>query len=117
MDSFFKYCTFDNPIFKWALFWTTLLVISGAFTTYYKIQEAREQKNQLPQEKSPEAKKAAKVQAKPSTPAKAVTKPPVAEVKPIAAPVPKKVVEKASETKPKSTPKKVELKPVEVPKP
>ena len=46
-----------------------------------------------------------------------MTKPPVAEAKPVATPAPKKVVEKATEAKPKSTLKKVELKPVEVPKP
>ena len=110
----FKYCTFDNPIFKSALFWLGLFLVSGAFTLYYKMQESNERQVKDVVEKSPTAKKPVKTQAKTTTPAKAVAMP-VAEVKKATAPV--KKAEKVLEAKPKVAQKQVELKPVETPKP
>ena len=84
----FKYCDFDNPIFKSALFWLGLFFVSGAFTLYYKMQESSERQVKEVVEKSPPAKKPVKTQTKTTTPVKAVTVP-VAEVKKATAPAKK----------------------------
>lgn len=115
MDSLFKHCTFDNPIFKSALFWTTLLFISGAFTIYYKIQEANE-RNAKPEIEQPTVtKKSTKQsQTKPQNTQKAESKPKVTneEVKPTAVTMPaakKSTENKQKDTKLQQTPKKTEV--------
>ncbi len=39
---FFKYCTLDNPVFFYSIFWMGLFVVTGGFVIYHKMQEKQE---------------------------------------------------------------------------
>ena len=42
MSDFFKYCHWENDVFKDGLFWLIIFVITSVWTLYFKIQEASE---------------------------------------------------------------------------
>ena len=39
---FFKYCTLDNPVFFYSLFWIALFVVSGYFVLVNKAEEKQQ---------------------------------------------------------------------------
>jgi hypothetical protein len=42
MSDFFKYCHWENEVFKDGAFWLVIFIITSIWTLYFKVQEASE---------------------------------------------------------------------------
>ena len=45
-EDFFEYCTWDNPVFMHGMFWLAVCLVTGFYTIHYKLEDARESKQE-----------------------------------------------------------------------